>query len=40
LNDPKYLEPLKFEDDTDFECIDLAFDKRMADARKKWLELA
>lgn len=40
LTDPKYLEQLTFEDESDFKSIDLAFDKRMADARKKWLEEA
>lgn len=37
MNDEKYHEPLTFEDDTDFKSVDLAFDKRMANARKDWL---
>lgn len=37
LSDEKYLEPLVYEDNSDFDCVDLAFDKKRADDRKEWL---
>jgi len=36
LNDPKYIEPLEWDDKTD-ESLDLAFNKKRADDRKSWL---
>ena len=38
LNDESYHEPIVFEDDSDYSCIDLAFDKRKSDERKTWLK--
>jgi DNA topoisomerase-2 len=37
LSDPKYLVQMTAEDSTDFDAVDLAFDKRRANDRKKWL---
>lgn len=37
LNDIKYHEQLNYESLDDFTCVDLAFDKTKADARKEWL---
>jgi len=37
LAEDKYMEPLVYRDEEDFASVDLAFDKRKADARKEWL---
>jgi len=37
LSDDKYQEPLIYDDISDFECVDLAFDKSKSDERKLWL---
>lgn len=35
----KYIVPLTIEDKDDIECIDLAFNRKRADARKEWLNI-
>lgn len=37
MNDTKYIEPLIYKDESDFDSVDLAFDKKKADERKEWL---
>jgi len=37
MQDPKYMEQLTYTEESDFMAIDLAFDKRKANARKEWL---
>lgn len=37
MQNSKYHEPLVYNDKSDIDCIDLAFDRKMADERKEWL---